>query len=60
MSSGNALTKLRRQLVDMESALIEKLAHKVSGDSLALLGSVHLALLAVEDMRDGGGRDEAA
>jgi hypothetical protein len=46
----DALFTLRDQLVDMRAALVERLAERIDGGQLALLGSVGGALAEVEAM----------
>jgi hypothetical protein len=45
------VARLREQLVDMRAALIEQLAGRIEGGSLALLASVGGALAAMDAMR---------
>jgi hypothetical protein len=44
------VARLREQLVDMRAALIEQLAGRIEGGSLALLSSVGGALAAIDQM----------
>jgi hypothetical protein len=51
----DSLAALHTQLVDMRLSLVERLAERMDGGQLALLGSVGGALAAVEAMlRDEG------
>ena len=50
MSDGASLGHLRTQLVHMRNELVERLARRMDGSQLALLGSVGSALEAVDAM----------
>jgi hypothetical protein len=55
MSDGDALISLREQFRHMRHELVGRLAQRIDGGQLAMLGSVGGALAAVEAMlRDGG------
>jgi|SRR5579884_2280081 len=46
--TGKEATALRTKLLDMRASLVERLAHRLDGGNLALLGTVAAAIAAVE------------
>ena len=55
--SATDLDRLRDRLRDMRDGLIERLAQRIDGGDLALLGSVGAALRAVDDIQREEHRD---
>jgi len=54
-----AVDALRAQLADMRETLVEKLAARIEGGTLALLGSVEMAIRAVDAIKTEAGGEAA-